>query len=299
MTTINVSARSSNSKQPFIIILGIIVAIVIWTSIFTVDQREKAIKFKFGEIMHSEYAPGLHMRIPFIHNIRKYDARIQTLDSDPEQYLTSEKKNVVVDSFLKWRIVDASTFYTAMGGNLKRADMRLSQIVKDQLRGEFGKRTIAEVVSGERNQVMLKVRESTDIEAKNFGIEIIDVRLKRVDLTREVSNSVYLRMEAERQRVAKELRSEGAEKAEFIQAEADKDRTVILAEAYRDAEKIRGVGDAKATETYATAFNTDAEFYSFYRSLNAYRTSFNSKNDILLIDPKTDFFKYFEHSRVR
>lgn len=278
-------------------IVGILLAAVVIIasfSLFTVDEREKAILFRLGEIVRTDFKPGLHWQTPFVNNVRKFDARIQTLDAEPERYLTSEKKNVIVDSFVKWRIDDVANYYTATGGDALRANLRLSQIIKDGLRGEFAKRTIQEAISGERREIMDIITELANKEAKAFGINIVDVRIKRVDFPQDISDSVYHRMRAERQRVAKDLRSRGAEAAEKIRAEADRKRTVLLADAYRDAEKIRGEGDAAATDIYAKAYSKDIEFYSLYRSLNAYKKSFSNKSDMLVIEPDSEFFKYFK-----
>lgn len=280
-------------------IVGIILLIVAGVgifSIFTVDERERAILFRLGEIVRDDFEPGLHFKVPFVNNVRKFDARIQTLDAEPERYLTSEKKNVMVDSFVKWKIEDVSRYYTATGGDATRAGQRLSQVIKDGLRGEFGKRTIQETISGEREQIMALLTQAANEQAKEFGIHVVDVRIKRIDLPREVSESVYRRMEAERTRVAKDFRSRGAEAAERIRADADRQRTILLAEAYRDAENIRGEGDAKASELYAKAYNKNREFYSFYRSLTAYKNTMKDKSDILVIEPDSDFFKYFGSS---
>lgn len=266
-------------------------------SLFTVKEWERAILFRFGEIMRTDYDPGLHFKIPVVNNVRKFDGRIMTLDADPERYLTAEKKNVIVDAFIKWRIGDVQKYYTSMGGDVLRANNRLAQIIKDNLRAEFGKRTIQEVVSGERKEIMNILKTTADSLTDDFGINVIDVRIKRIDLPEDISASVYSRMEAERERVAKELRSRGAEAAERIRADADRQRTVILAEAYRESEQLRGEGDAKAADIYAQAFEKDAEFYSFYRSINAYRKSFSEKTDIMLLEPDTDFFKYFKNSK--
>lgn len=262
-------------------------------SVFTVAEYEKAIKFQLGQILDAEYEPGLHFKVPFINNVVKFDARIQTLDAEPERYLTLEKKNLLVDSFVKWRIADTRQFYTSMGGDIRRANLRLSQIIKDGLRAEFASRSVQDVISGERVQIMNTITTSANKQAKEFGMEIIDVRLKRIDLPREVSDSVFRRMEAERLRVAKDLRSQGAEAAERIRADADRQRTVLLAEAYKDSEKIRGEGDAKATETYARAFAKDADFFAFYRSLSAYRETFKDRRDVMVLDADTDFLKFF------
>jgi len=280
-------------KGVMVLVLGLIVVMVASASMFTVKEWERAILFRFGEIVKTDYEPGLHFKMPFINNVRKFDGRILTLDADPERYLTSEKKNVIVDSFVKWQIDDVSAYYTAMGGDALRANMRLSQVIKDGLRSEFGKRTIQEVVSGERQQIMNILTLNAEQQAADLGIKVIDVRIKRIDLSSDISNSVYRRMEAERARVAKELRSQGAEAAERIRADADRQRTVTLAEAYRDAQQIRGKGDAKASETYARAYNKDPEFYAFYRSINAYQTAFRSKADVMVLEPDADFFKYF------
>lgn len=278
-------------------LVGILLALTVVVasfSIFTVDEREKVILFRLGEVVKTDFTPGLHWKTPFVNNVRKFDARIQTLDAAPERFLTGEKKNLIVDSFVKWRIKDVSNYYTATGGDAVRANLRLSQIIKDGLRGEFAKRTIKEAVSGERHEIMTLITGIANAQAETFGIEIVDVRIKRIDFPPEISDSVYRRMRAERERVAKDLRSRGAESAEKIRAEADRQRTVIIADAFRDAEKLRGNGDAAATEIYAKAFGKDVEFYSLYRSLNAYKNTFASKNDILVVEPNSEFFKYFK-----
>ena len=264
--------------------------------VFKVDERERAIKFRLGEIVKTDFDPGLYFKFPLVNNVRKFDARIVTLDSDPERYLTSEKKNVIVDSFVKWQIEDVGVYYTAMGGDERNANLRLSQIIRDGLRGEFGKRTIQEVVSGERAEIMTILTANAAEQAKEFGISVVDVRIKRIDLSQDVSTSVFQRMEAERARVAKDLRSKGAEAAERIRADADRQRTIIIADAFRKAEELRGEGDGEAAAIYAEAFTKDSEFYSFYRSLNAYRDSFKDKSDIVVLEPDNDFFKYFKSS---
>ncbi len=276
------------------IVLIIAAAVVLLASAYYVDEREKVIVFKFGEIIRFDDKPGLHFKLPFVNNVRFYDARIQTMDAKPQEFLTSEKKNLLVDSFVKWRIKDVFKFYVTVGGDPLRARTRLSQIVNDGLRAEFGRRTVREVISGERTVIMDILRKNTDLQASEYGIEVIDVRLKRVDLVPEISQSVYRRMEAERARVAKEFRAQGAEEAEKIQAGADRQREVILAEAYRDAEQIRGQGDGEATAIYANAFGQDPKFYGLYRSLNAYRDTFRSEKDFLLLEPTSEFFKYFK-----
>lgn len=279
--------------------LGIILIVVLVVgsfSVFTVDAREKAIMFRLGEIVSDDFMPGLHFKMPIVNNVRKFDARVLTMDAPPEEYLTSEKKNVTVDSFVKWRIVDVQAYYRTMGGDERRATNRLSQIIKDGLRNEFGKRTIQEAVSGERSQIMNNLLVNASKQVKEFGIEIVDVRIKRIDLPRNVSDSVYQRMEAERARVAKDFRSRGAEEAERIRADADRQTEIILAEAYRDAEQIRGQGDAVAAKTYGDAYKKDAEFYAMYRSLSAYKSTFKDKQDFVVIEPDADFFKYFNNS---
>ncbi len=283
----------TQGKLMAFLVLVLASILVLSASVFTVKEWERAVLFRFGEILRTDYEPGLHFKIPLINNIHKFDGRIQTLDAEPERYLTAEKKNVIVDSFVKWRINDVSVYYTAMGGDPLRANLRLSQIIKDGLRGEFGKRTIQEVVSGERKQIMDILTLNAASQAAEFGITVVDVRIKRIDLSEEVSSSVFRRMEAERDRVAKELRSQGSEAAEVIRAEAERKRTVILAEAYREAEQLRGEGDAKAADIYAQAYNKNQEFYAFYRSINAYKDSFSNKGDVLVLEPDADFFKYF------
>lgn len=264
-------------------------------SMFTVDQRQFALVFQLGEVKREIKEPGLYFKWPMIQNVRYFDRRILTIDNpEPERFITSEKKNVLVDSYVKWRIVDAKLYYVSVGGDESRAKTRLAQTVNGGLREEFGKRTVHDVVSGERNKIMEEMRIKADQDARKIGVEIVDVRVKRVDLPTEVSESVYRRMEAERKRVANELRSQGAAEAEKIRADADKQREVIIAEAYRDAQKVKGEGDAKAAATYAAAFGQNPEFYAFYRSLEAYRGSFRNKNDVLVVEPSSDFFKYMK-----
>lgn len=275
-------------------VLAAVIAVV-GTSIFTVDQRQYAIVFQLGEVREVIADPGLYFKWPLIQNVRYFDKRILTLDSaEPERFITSEKKNVLVDSFVKWRIVDPRLYYVSVAGDEARAKTRLSQTVNAGLREEFGKRTVHDVVSGERDKIMEQMRQKADLDARKIGVQIIDVRVKRVDLPAEVSDSVYRRMEAERKRVANELRSEGSAEAEKIRADADRQREVIVAEAYREAQKIKGDGDAKAAALYAQAFNQNPEFYAFYRSLEAYRGSFKGKSDLFIVDPNSDFFKYMK-----
>ena len=279
-------------------ILGLLALVLgaVAMSVFTVDQRQYALVFQLGEVKRVITEPGLHFKLPLVQNIRFFDNRILTLESaDPERFITSEKKNVLVDSFIKWRIVDPKLYYVSVGGDEMRARTRLSQTVNAGLREEFGKRLVHDVISGERDKIMDRMREKADIDARRIGVKIVDVRLKRVELPDEVSGAVYSRMEAERKRVANELRSEGAAEAEKIRADADRQREIIVAEAYRDAQKVKGEGDAKAAALYAEAFSKSPEFYAFYRSLEAYRNSFASKNDVLVVEPNSDFFKYLKN----
>jgi len=280
-------------KTLFSAILIVIAVIVVTSSIYYVDEREKAIVFQFGEIVRADDQPGIHFKVPFINNVRKFDARIQTMDAEPESYLTEEKKNLIVDSFVKWRVQDAFTYYTTLGGLPANARNRLSQRVNDALRSEFGKRNVQQVISGDRVEIMNVVRQAIDKETLGLGIEVIDVRLKRVDLDAAISERVYQRMEAERSMVAKELRARGAEAAEKVRADADRQRQVILANANRDAQEVRGTGDATATKIYADAFSQDREFYRLYRSLSAYRNTFNNPSNLLVIEPTSEFFRYF------
>jgi modulator of FtsH protease HflC len=280
---------------PFVGFLLLGVLVVLSMSVFTVDQRQFAIISQFGEIKDVIKEPGLNWKWPLIQNVRLFDRRILTLDSaEPERFLTAEKKPVLVDSFVKWRIDDVRKYYISVAGDEMIAKTRLSQTVNSGLREEFGKRTVHDVVSGERDKIVADVQKKADADMRAIGVEIIDVRLKRVDLPAEVSEAVYRRMETERKRVANELRSQGAAEAEKIRADADRQREVIVAEAYRDAQKIMGDGDAKAAAIYGQAFNQNPEFYSFYRSLEAYRGSFRSKSDVLVVEPNSDFFKYLK-----
>jgi len=265
-------------------------------SIFTVSETQKAILFRLGEIVRTDFTPGLHFKVPFVNNVRTFEARLMTLDIETERYLTSEKKNLLVDAFVKWRIDDVARFYTSVRGDESQGALRLSQIIKDSLRSEFGKRTIQEVISGERSQIMDTVTAYANKQAQEFGISVVDVRLKRIDLPPDVSESVYRRMEAERSRVAREFRSQGAESAERIRADADRRRTEILADAYREAQQSRGAGDAQAADIYAKAYDKNKEFYAFYRSLESYRKTFQDKSDIVVVDPSSEFFKYFKHA---
>ncbi len=284
-----------NSKLNIVALSIVTVLVIAAMSIFTVDQRQFALVFQLGEVKRVISEPGLYFKIPMIQNVRFFDNRILTLDNnDPERFITSEKKNVLVNSYIKWRIVDPKLYYISVGGDEARAKTRLNQTVNAGLREEFGKRTVHDVISGERDQIMEDMRVKADTDARKIGVQIVDVRLKRVELPNEVSEAVYRRMEAERKRVANELRSEGAAEAEKIRADADRQREVIIANAYRDAQKIKGEGDAQATSIYGKAFGQNPEFYSFYRSLEAYRDSFGNKSDVLVVEPGSEFFKYMK-----
>ena len=281
------------------IVVAVLAGLILLSlSLFTVDQRQAALVFQLGEIIAVKKQPGLYFKIPLLQNVRYFDIRILTLDaSTPERFITSEKKNVLVDYFVKWRIVDVERFYVSFNGEEARAVNRLAQTVNDGMRAEFGKRTVHDVVSGERDSIMEVLRKNADADARRFGVQVTDVRIKRVDLPTEVSESVYRRMEAERKRVANELRSTGAAEAEKIRADADRQREVIIAEAYRDAQRIKGEGDAKAAAIYAEAFGRNPEFYAFYRSMESYRASFRGKNDVLVLQPTSDFFRYMKSPR--
>jgi membrane protease subunit HflC len=283
------------TQNKILVGLGALVFITMMC-VFTVSETEKAIKFRLGEIVKSDYEPGLHFKLPIINNIKKFDKRIQTMDAKPERFLTAEKKNVIVDSFVKWRIGDVTTFYTAVAGDIDQANLRLDQIVKDAFRGEFGKRNIKQLLSTDRQVIREVLIKNARPLAANLGMDIIDVQVMRIDLPDEVSSSVYRRMEAERERVAREFRSQGAEAAERIRADADRQRVVTMANAFRDAEKIRGEGDAKSAEIYAKAYGTDADFFTFYRSLNAYKKTFSSSS-MMVLDPESDFFRYFKQQK--
>jgi membrane protease subunit HflC len=284
-------------KLPLFFGAVIVVLIVLSSSLFTVDQRQYAIVFQLGEVRTVVEQPGLHFKWPLVQNVRVFDRRILTLDSaDPERYITSEKKNVLVDLFVKWRITDVKQYYISVGGNERLAETRLLQTVNAGLREEFGRRTVHEVVSGERDKIMEDMRSKANVDAVKIGVEIVDVRLKRVDLPTEVSESVYRRMEAERKRVANELRSLGSAEAEKIRADADRQREIIVAEAYREAQKVKGDGDAQAAAIYAEAFGSNPEFYAFYRSMDAYQKSFRNKSDLMVIEPSSDFFRYLKNS---
>jgi len=284
-----------NRPTAAVIIASVVTLLVLSMSVYTVDQRKAAIKFQLGEVVSMQTEPGLYFMVPVLQNVRLYDTRIQTYDTkDAERFLTSENKNVLVDSFVKWRVIDVRQYYVSVRGDPAAAEARISQTVNDALRAEFAKRTVHDVVSGERQKIMDTVADKVDKDVKNIGVEVVGVRLKRVDLVPEISSDVYRRMESERKRVANELRSTGAAEGEKIKADADRQKQVIVAEAYRDAQRIKGEGDAQAARIYAEAFGRNPEFYSFYRSLEAYRASLRNKSDVMVLEPSSDFFKYLK-----
>ncbi|AUL99273.1 protease modulator HflC [Zoogloeaceae bacteirum Par-f-2] len=284
-------------KMPVLAGALLLAAVIASMTLFTVDQRQYAIVFQLGEVKQVIQEPGLKFKWPLIQNVRYFDRRILTIDTpEPERFITAEKKNVLVDHFVKWRIIDPQLYYVSVAGDEARARIRLLQTVNAGLREEFGKRTVHDVVSGERDRIMDQMRERADRDARTIGVQILDVRLKRVDLPVEVSDAVYRRMEAERTRVANELRSQGAAEAERIRADADRQREVIVAEAYRDAQRIKGEGDAQATAIYAQAFGKNPDFYAFWRSLEAYRASFADKSDVMVVEPTSEFFKFMKNS---
>ncbi|MGA7982158.1 MAG: protease modulator HflC [Chromatiaceae bacterium] len=271
----------------------VILALILYASTFIVNQWQVAIKLRLGEIVSSDYQPGLHFMVPILNNIKKFDGRIQTHDSRPQRFLTIEKKDVIVDYYAKWRLSHPGQFYRSTGGNAARATRLLSERINTSLRDEFGKRTIQEVVSEDRQELMEELTKVVDRNAAELGVEVIDVRVKKIDLPPEVSESVYQRMRAERERVARDLRAKGSEAAERIRADADRQRTVILADAYKVSEEARGEGDAKATAIYANAYQQNASFYSFYRSLSAYRAAFGQGGDMMVLEPDSEFLRFF------
>ena len=280
---------------------GIAIAIFFLGSsaIYIVDERQQAILFQLGEVIDVKTEPGLYFKIPIAQNVRYFEKRILTMNTEePERFITSEKKNVLVDLFVKWRIVDVKQYYISVRGDESLAQTRLAQTINASLRDEFGNRTVHDVVSGERDVIMEIMRQKADNDARAIGVEVVDVRLKRVDLPQEVSESVYRRMEAERKRVANELRSTGAAESEKIRADADRQREVILAEAYREAQKVMGDGDSQAAAIYSAAFQKDSEFYAFWRSVDAYKQSFKNKGDMMVLEPNSEFFKYLKNPAV-
>ncbi|MEC8694669.1 MAG: protease modulator HflC [Pseudomonadota bacterium] len=285
------------SGRQMSILIGLVVLVaIVSNALFVVNERERAVLLKFGEVVATDIQPGLHFKIPIVNDVRRFESRLITLDSSPQRYLTAEKKALIVDSFVKWQVADAGKYYTATGGDEFSANSLLASRVDNGLRNKFGERTVYEVVSGERDALMAEITEELDgIALNELGIHVLDVRVKGIDLPPEVSNAVYTRMSTEREREARDHRSRGRELAEGIEADADRQKTVIEANAYREAEQIRGEGDAIAAEVYANAFNQDQEFYSFYRSIAAYKSSFAGKEDLLVIDPESDFFRYLKN----
>ncbi len=271
-----------------VIVLGLLAM-----SVFTVREYDRVVMFRLGQIVKTDFEPGLHFKLPFIHSIRRYDGRLLSLDAPPERYLTSEKKNVIVDAFIKWRIADVGLYHRSTRGDERAAAARLAQIIKDSMKSQLSSRTIQDAVTGARGEMMETVRTEANVEASKQGIEVVDVRIKRIDLPPEVSESVYRRMEKERATVAKAFRSRGEEQAKKITADAERQREEILANAYAESQAIRGEGDAEAARLYADAYGKDREFFEFYRSLEAYRKSFTGKDDILVLQPDSDFFRYF------
>ena len=285
----------SNTVFRILVVLGL-VAVAVGLSLFTVNERELAIKLQLGKVVEAAYEPGLHFKIPVVQNVRKFPRRILTIADSPERVFTAEKKALKVDFFVKWRVVDAVRFYTSTGGSLAFADDRLGEIIKNAVVTEFGKRSVREAISAERAELMRDMLVTATTTAEDLGVELIDFRVKQVELMDEVKNAVYAQMKAERARVAAELRAGGRADAERIEAEADRQRTIILADANRDSEKIRGEGDARAAEIYARAYQKDPEFYAFYRSINAYKESMGRSNDLLVLDPNNEFFRYLNQS---
>ncbi|MBK1731308.1 protease modulator HflC [Thiococcus pfennigii] len=283
-----------NQAKAFVPVAVAALGLLLYTATFIVNEWQLAIKLRLGEIIRTYDEPGLHFKVPFINNVVTFDQRIQTLDARPQRFLTIEKKDVIVDSYAKWRIADAAQFYRSTGGDSARIARLLSERINTSLRDEFGKRTIQEVVSEDRKELMIQLTRDIDRRAADLGVEIVDVRVKKIDLPAEVSESVYARMRAERERVARDLRALGSEAAERIRADADRQRTVTIADAYRESEMLRGEGDAQAAEIYALAYTQDADFYSFYRSLDAYRGAFGQGDGLMVLEPDSDFFKYFK-----
>lgn len=280
------------------LVIALLLIVVGYNSLYIIKETDRAVLLKFGEIVNPDIKPGLHVRWPIINKVRKFDGRVQTLDAQPQSYLTVEKKRLIVDSFIKWRVTDPQKYYTATSGDEYKAAELLFPNVDAGLRNQFGERTLTEVVSGERDELMLELVNALSVQTKEeLGIEMIDIRVKKIDLPQEVSASVYERMRTEREREARELRSRGKELAEGIQADADRQKAVIEANAYRDAQQVRGEGDAMAAKIYAEAYTKDSEFYAFYRSLNAYKEAFNQQGDIMVLKPDSDFFRYLGNSK--
>lgn len=287
-----------STKAFFSLITLALVLVVGLSSFYIVNQYERAVVLRFGGLVQADVQPGIHFKVPLTDKVRRFDGRLLTADMIPESFFTIENKRLVVDSYIKWRIKNVETYYKATGGDERIAAERLSQRVADGLRNQFGRRTLHDVVSGKRDELMAELKVTLNESANaSLGVEVVDVRVKRIDFPPEVSKSVYDRMAADREKEAREYRSQGKEQAEVIKAEADRQRVVLEANAYRDAERLRGDGDAKAAAIFAGAYNKDPEFYAFVRSLNAYRTSFNSASDVMVVDPKSEFFNYLKNSQ--
>jgi len=280
----------------FFVIAGLVVLFLLSSIFFQVGETERAIKIRLGTVIETEYEPGLHMKLPIVESIRKFDRRILTLDLRPERVLTSEKKNVIVDSFVKWRIDDVESFFVSTSGDESIAESRLTQFIRNGVKDSFGTRTLRQVVSSERSELMSEITRVSNEKVRGLGIRIVDVRIKKVELPEDVRESVYLRMEKERAKIAREIRSQGNEQAKKIKAEAERVRAVIIAESYSEAQQTRGAGDAESARVYAEAYTADPEFYDLYRSLDAYRTAFSRNRDVLLLKPDSEFFKYFNTS---
>ncbi|WP_263261582.1 protease modulator HflC [Pseudomonas sp. RIT-PI-S] len=286
------------NRSVIALIVGVVVAVALWNSFYIVSQTERAVLLRFGRVVEADVQPGLHMKVPYVNQVRRFDARLMTLDAPTQRFLTLEKKAVMVDAYAKWRVKDADRFYTATAGLKATADERLARRLESGLRDQFGKRTLHEVVSGERDALMADITASLNRMAdQELGIEVVDVRVKAIDLPKEVNRSVFERMSTEREREAREHRAKGNELAEGIRADADRQRRVLLAEAYRESEEVRGDGDAQAASIYAKAYSQDPEFYAFYRSLQAYKQGFSSKGDVLVLDPSSDFFRFMERAK--
>ncbi len=305
-----------NNRQILIVIVVAALGMLLSSSLFTVSERELAIKFRLGEIVKSDYEPGLYVQIPFINNVKKYESRILTLDTRATEYLTKEKKKLIVDFFAKWRVNNVEKYYRTMSrGNINTARQRIFNIINDGLKSQFSQYELSEMVSGKQRKdkkseakkdvkqvdiraiVMENITRQANAQVEKYGISIVDIRIKRIDLTTKISNDVYRRMQSERQQFAADIRAQGREAAERLKAGADRQRTIILANAYQKAQSLRGTGDAKASEIYAKAYNKDREFYSFYRSLTAYKKSFSGNGDLMVLEPTSDFFKYFKKSK--
>ncbi|WP_456376586.1 protease modulator HflC [Thiolapillus sp.] len=285
----------NSPKMMIAAVVAVALLLLASTSLFLVQENQTALLLRLGKIVDSDFKPGIHFKVPVIQTVERFDKRLQTLDAKPEHFLTSEKKFVVVDSYIKWRIDDTAQYYRSTKGNMMTTSRLLGERINAALRDEFGKRTIAEVISGERTQIMDELTRRADESSSDLGVEIVDVRIKQIDFPPEISNRVYERMRTERERVARELRAQGAEAAERIRADADRQKTEIIANAYRESEEIRGKGDAEAAGIYAKAFSKDTEFYAFWRSLKAYRDVFSRGQNMMVLDPDSPFFRYFRN----